>query len=181
MSNRKCTPVKPKSEFTCTLYLADLGIAIKMQGKTGHKSHYWSDNRLGLTFNPSYPQQAAYHGSQNVVVFHEAGRAHHLTSLRTGCWASGGSLHLTCDGFNELHFEEPACDWFSFDLDKIDEALQLPRPKMTGFNWAYNEYNHKSSLYVDYRYQENQSSVNSLGANYIKPNKLDIMLEEIEA
>jgi hypothetical protein len=159
--------------------MADLGIAIKMQGHTMRKSHSWQDNRLCLTFTPSYPQQSAYSGSQNVVVFHEAGRSHHLTSLRTGNFG-GGSLYLTCDGVNELHFEEPACKWFAFELDKFDEVLQLPKPVMTGFNWYYNEYQNQSSLYVDYRYQANQASVNSLGAKYIKPNKLDMMFEEME-
>lgn len=178
MASRKCTPVKPRSEFNCTLYLADLGIAIKMRGLSGYKGHSWIDNTLRLTFTPSYPQQAAYHGSQNVIVFHEAGRTHHLTNLRTGNF-QGGSLHIECDGFNELQFEEPACEWFSFDFARLDEVLQLPRPTMTGFWWSYYDRHNESSLNVDYRYTARKNSVNSLGTKYMKPNKLDIMLEEL--
>lgn len=173
----KRTPVKPRSEFNCTLYLADLGIALKMRGKSSYKGHSWIDDTLRLTFAPSYPQQAAYHGSQNVIVFHEAGRSHHLTTLRTGNF-QGGSVHIACDGANELHFEEPACEWFSFDFARLDEVLQLPKPTMNGFWWSYHN-NGASSLAVDYRYTALKDSVNSLGTKYMKPNKLDIMLEEL--
>jgi hypothetical protein len=178
MTIRKITPVKPRSEFNCTLYLADLGIAIKMQGHTSYQSHGWRDHILMLTFTPSYPQQAVYHGSQNVVVFHEAGRTHHLTNLRIHK-LHNGSMYLECNGVNLVQFEEPACEWFSFDLARFDEVLQLPRPTMDGFWWRYSESHHESSLCVEYRYTTRQPSVNSLGTKYMKPNKLDIMLEEL--
>lgn len=174
----KRTPVKPHSEFNCTLYLADLGIAIKMRGKPGYKGHSWLENTLMLTFTPSYSQQSAYHGSQNVIVFHEAGRSHHLICLGTGNFQAG-SVHIKCDGVNELHFEEPACEWFSFDFARLDEVLQLPKPTMSGFWWSYNDRHGESSLNVDYIYKACKDSVNSLGTKYIKPNKLDIMLEEL--
>ena len=48
MASRKCTPVKPHSEFNCTLYLADLGIAIKVRGYAGYKGHSWFDDILRL-------------------------------------------------------------------------------------------------------------------------------------
>lgn len=178
MASRKCTPVKPRSEFNCTLYLADLGLAVNLRGKTGYKSHSWLDDTLRLTFLASYPQQSVYHGSQNVIVFHEAGRAHHLTQLRTGNF-QGGSLHIECDGAHTLQFEEPACEWFAFELARFDEVLQLPKPTMTGFWWSYYERHNESSLSVDYRYTARKNSVNSLGAKYVKPNKLDIMFEEL--
>lgn len=175
MASRKTTPVKPRSEFNCTLYLADLGMAIKMRGKTSFKSHEWRGSSLYLIFTADYPQQAAYHGSQNVIVFHEAQRAHHLTAMRI----RNNTLYIVFEGVEELLFEEPVFEWFAFDLARIDEALQLPRPHMIGFNWEYNQYHTTSNLYVDYRYHANKDSVNSLGAKYIKPNKLDIILEEL--
>lgn len=177
MGNRKQTPVKPNSEFNCTLYLADLGLAIKLRGRTRIKSHSWHNNILRLDFVVAFPQQAAYTGDKNIIVFHETGRMHRMTAMRTG---ELNNMYIEFDGCTNVQFEEPKCEWFSLDLEKIDEALQLPKPKITSFYWSYSEPHHTSLLYVNYTYQSRKTSHDTLGANYIRPNKLDILLEEIQ-
>lgn len=165
--------------FTCTLYIADLHCAIKISGKCGGYHPYsWYNEILSLTFKPSHMQHSPYSGSQNVVVFHEAGRKHHLTSLFTGNFGSG-SVCVKCDATNYLEFDEPACDWYTFDFDSIDEILSLPPPRVSGFRWECNTIHNTSSIRIEYLNTSKTKSCDSLGTKYRKPSKLDIILEEI--
>lgn len=179
MAKRKSTPVKPNSKFTCTMYLSGLGVAIKIQGETKSNSHRWYDELLCITFTPLYPAHVAnYSGSQSAIIFHESGRVHCLTQLRATHLNS--EWHFICDGLNELEFVEPACEWCLFNLERFEEIMQLPKPKMIGFEWYYNRHNHQSKLFANYnRCHTEQFNSNLTATKYVKPNKLDIMLEEI--